>query len=221
MGDWVIEPGKIVTDYKDIEHIVDDVLAKMDEPRLDKKSLCPCIVPPDKFIDCYEHISVLYGHAHKVLPEQYSQVKGFYVKSPSGNVFVFMKHMRLASALMTYFHELGHIATEEFRQRRSSDDESHVVVCEMLAETFCSWAIEVFNSMSPVEKIEDPLNILSKKVMALLEPENKNYGTRTLRAALNTMLDMYMNNRMNSFNGFYHLIRERAYGGQPFDILWP
>ncbi|HII15456.1 MAG TPA: hypothetical protein HA362_04025 [Nanoarchaeota archaeon] len=220
MGDWVIEPGRIITKFSEISDVVNATRANMNEPALNGKDIATHIIPAQEFPQILQRITRKTPVADKgVIDNNY--VDALYVQDPLIHSFfyIFMKQNYFSEIFYSYFHELGHIATHDLPSRKITANPDNLVVCEMLADSFAGWAVEEYNAAGPRFCFEPPLPRLLEEAKAMMLPENMHLSTPTTRITIASMLHLYISQRMGSFKGLYHFIRDHAVRQDSLDLL--
>ena len=142
MDEIIIEPEKIIKAYIGIKPYADAVLARMNEPGLHSKNITKCFLPAEEYFKAFCTFSSLFGCADNVTPKQMAESNAFKFESPiiANNFLVYIRNNSFSVAFPAYFHELGHIATSSFTKRKDVEKHSRLILAEMLADSFESWA---------------------------------------------------------------------------------
>lgn len=200
MSSIEIKPNKLVEKFSDIEHIVNAVSARMDEPGLEGKEVLTTIVPADKMPEAIRRLKNTINFVEDLQEEHYNCVNALHFKWPKENVYsILLKSRALDLVIPTYFHELCHIANYELCEDLLSGPK--LLLAEALAVSFRNWAMDEFNQISPL-KYQDRLIALLIEKERQYNPENIGQKTDLRRVVYDVLLWRY--NMGGSSKEIYH-----------------
>jgi len=211
MSKLIIEPGKLVTKFEDIEHIVDAVSARMDEPDLDDKRIIKIFKSEEEMIRLLKaSVSSTSEVAESITDDLYCRVDAFYSEDPKikSMFYFFIKYNTVDEIIPIYFHETGHIANIDFYKEKNLPVFSRVVIAEALAESFCFWAQEEFNEISDFKYSSNYIRVIKEVELQNL-PENLARKTPERRASLEFLSKLF--SRFDNSKEIYHWLKETAY----------
>lgn len=145
---------KTIKSIEEISDIVNQVLERMDEPGLKDKNIEYRILDDTKF-ESYLH--------HMGLPEGYIKISNGSTVLEHGKYAVMLRAANFAPLFSTYFHELGHVATEEIVQKLKLPKNKKEIYFEALAYSFELYAKEEFNKLKLPVKFIDVISRRLKK----------------------------------------------------------
>lgn len=216
MGDLIIEPEKIVKAYIDIKPYAEAVLERMDELSLKEKGITRFFLPAEEYVRAFCQLSKLVGAVDNPTAQQVANSLAFNFESPlrQDNFFLFMKHMPLALALPAYFHEMGHIATASFTRRKDVKSKPRLILAEMLADSFESWACEEFNNLSGGFKFKDQLYLLCYRIESQKDAETAEYRSSGVMESDRCLLKLYGKKKPKTFGNLYKILNSEAQARQ-------
>ncbi len=205
MADLVIEPEKIVTNYSDIEHIVDAVLSKMEDEAKTSCIIHRQFLSDNDFMKAATAFSNGFGYG--ATSEELDYVKAFHYNPPfpENHSLLFIRHMPAPDAFFAYMHEIGHIVTAEFASSKVPL-QMKIVMAEMLAICFQYWACEEFDAISggfkfrPLYQFCGTLNDL--KILRKEEPH---------RVAYNALSELFIKKKPRTFGNLYPILKKELY----------
>ncbi|MFH1065192.1 MAG: hypothetical protein V1734_01665 [Nanoarchaeota archaeon] len=221
MGEIIIEPERIVRAYIDIKPYADAVLEIMNETSLKGKSITRFFLPFEEYARAFCKLSKLVGVVDNPTAEQVANSLAFNFESPlrQDNFLLFMKHMPLAHALPAYFHELGHIATASFTRRKDVKSKPKLILAEMLADSFESWACDEFNNLSGGFKFKDQLYLLCYRVESQKDVETAAYRSSGVMESDRCLLKFYEKKKPKAFGNLFRILNSEVQAQQNITSL--
>lgn len=132
-----MDPDTKINSTDEISDIVQQILAKLDEPDLEGKIIEFNIMQPEALED--------YLITERGATRNTAAIVDGHTLREGGKYKVRIRSMDIYTLLTTYFHELGHIATIDKVMAR--DREQAYTITETLAYLFQGYAQEKFNEL--------------------------------------------------------------------------
>lgn len=222
----IIEPGKLVTKFEDIEEIVKAVSERMDEPGLNSKNINKNIkvYPQDRFISVFKVIEKIYLDLEKLTEEQYPVIDAFCFRSHfTGDYHIFIKSNIFSLVFTSYYHELGHIANDEFVNNDSLQKSGLSVgplltIREASADAFMFWALEELNQISDLNH-PGGFYTCHKAKESLLSLEDHLKPNDARVAANDLLLWLYASDKNHSSKGVYNWLCDYIRDKERLSIL--
>ena len=221
MGDLIIEPEKIVRAYIDIKFCAETVLEVMNESSLKDKGITRFFLPAEEYVRAFCQLSKLVGAVDNQTAQQVANSLAFNFESPlrQDSFLLFMKHLPLAHALPAYFHEMGHIATASFTRRNDVKTKQKLILAEMLADSFESWACEEFNNLSGGFKFNNQLYLLCYRVESQKDAETAEYRSSGVMESDWCLLKLYEKKKPKTFGNLYKILNSEVQAQQNITSL--
>lgn len=166
-----LEPAKIVADYKDIEHIVNSVTERMDEPGLKSLIVATKVLSAKEMIELQMRYEAVMAKSEALPEELYAHTEAINFRiCGSKTGLIYIRSNKLSSILPAYFHEIGHIVGKSEAVSKLPGRMSFIID-ESLAELFGNWAIEELNQIATPKYESRALSMLIESILQY-QPEN-------------------------------------------------
>lgn len=178
-------------------------------------------LPAEEYFKAFCTFSSLFGCADNVTPKQMAESNAFKFESPiiANNFLVYIRNNSFSVAFPAYFHELGHIATSSFTKRKDVEKHSRLILAEMLADSFESWAYEEFNNISKNFKFENQLYLLCYRVESQKDAETADYRSNAAMESDRRLLKFYEKKKPKTFGNLYKILSSEVRAQQNITSL--